>query len=78
MSKIDFNLENHWLPFTPNRSFMDNPRVLVGADGMYFNTHDGRRVLDGISSLWCAWAAFSGVWAMRSLLCPTTPRRLAC
>ena len=53
MSKIDFNLENHWLPFTPNRSFMDNPRVLVGADGMYFNTHDGRRVLDGISSLWC-------------------------
>ena len=53
MAKIDFNLENHWLPFTPNRSFMDNPRVFVGADGMYFNTHDGRRVLDGISSLWC-------------------------
>jgi beta-alanine--pyruvate transaminase len=35
---------------------MEHPRVFVGADGMHFNTHDGRRVLDGISSLWCVGA----------------------
>ena len=53
MAKVDFNMDNHWLPFTPNRSFKENPRVIVAADGMFFTTHDGRKVIDGISSLWC-------------------------
>jgi beta-alanine--pyruvate transaminase len=53
MAKIDFNTDHQWLPFTPNRSFMEHPRVFVGAEGMHFTTHDGRQVLDGISSLWC-------------------------
>ncbi len=53
MAKLDFNMDNHWLPFTPNRSFKDNPRVIVAAEGMHFTTHDGRKVIDGISSLWC-------------------------
>ena len=53
MAKLDFNMDNHWLPFTPNRSFKDNPRVIVAAVGMHFTTHDGRKVIDGISSLWC-------------------------
>jgi beta-alanine--pyruvate transaminase len=56
MAKIDFNMDNHWLPFTPNRGFKENPRVIVGADGMHFTTHDGRKVIDGISSLWCVTA----------------------
>jgi beta-alanine--pyruvate transaminase len=29
---------------------------LVAADGMFFTTHDGRQLLDGISSLWCVGA----------------------
>ena len=53
MDHPDFSMEHHWLPFTPNRSFASNPRVFVAAEGMHFTTHDGRRVLDGISSLWC-------------------------
>jgi beta-alanine--pyruvate transaminase len=52
----DFNMEHQWLPFTPNRSFFRDPRVFVAAQGMYFTTHDGRQVLDGISSLWCVGA----------------------
>jgi beta-alanine--pyruvate transaminase len=44
------------LPFTPNRSFKDDPRIFVAADGMHFTTHDGRQVIDGISSLWCVGA----------------------
>jgi beta-alanine--pyruvate transaminase len=28
----------------------------VAADGMHFTTHDGRQVIDGISSLWCVGA----------------------
>jgi beta-alanine--pyruvate transaminase len=49
----DFNMSHQWLPFTPNRSFKNDPRIFVAADGMHFTTHDGRQVLDGISSLWC-------------------------
>ncbi len=56
MAYNDFRMDNQWLPFTPNRAFQKDPRVMVGADGMYFTTHDGRQVIDGISSLWCVGA----------------------
>ncbi len=53
MAYNDFNMDNHWLPYTPNRQFKKTPRVFVAADGMEFTTHDGKKVIDGISSLWC-------------------------
>ncbi|MBA4327728.1 MAG: aspartate aminotransferase family protein [Polaromonas sp.] len=56
MAYPDFNMDHQWLPFTPNRSFKKEPRVFVAADGMFFTTHDGKQVLDGISSLWCVGA----------------------
>ena len=56
IDKSNINMDNQWLPFTPNRHFHQDPRVLVAAQGMHFTTHDGRQVLDGISSLWCVGA----------------------
>ncbi len=53
MAFTDLGMDNQWLPFTPNRSFQNDPRIFVAADGMHFTTHDGRQVLDAISSLWC-------------------------
>jgi beta-alanine--pyruvate transaminase len=50
------NQDAQWLPFTPNRSFHQDPRIFVAAEGMHFTTQDGRQVLDGISSLWCVGA----------------------
>lgn len=47
------NLENYWMPFTANRQFKAKPRLVVGADGMYFKLEDGRQMLDGIAGLWC-------------------------
>jgi beta-alanine--pyruvate transaminase len=47
------NLEAFWMPFTANRQFKQAPRMLVGAEGMYYTTDDGRKVLDGTSGLWC-------------------------
>ena len=55
-SPADLPMDHLWLPFTPNRHFRKDPRVFVAADGMYFTTHDGRQVIDGISSLWCVGA----------------------
>ena len=46
-------LEAHWMPFTGNRQFKDNPRMIVGAEGSYLIDGDGRRVFDGLSGLWC-------------------------
>ena len=53
MNHPPFTMDNLWLPFTANRHFRKDPRVFVAADGMEFTTHDGKKVLDGISSLWC-------------------------
>lgn len=47
-------LAAHWMPFTGNREFKANPRLIVGGEGVYYTTHDGRRVFDGLSGLWCS------------------------
>lgn len=49
-------LEAYWMPFTANRQFKENPRLISGAEGCYYITTDGRRVLDGLSGLWCSGA----------------------
>ncbi|HSW82550.1 MAG TPA: aspartate aminotransferase family protein [Usitatibacter sp.] len=47
------DLDSHWMPFTANRQFKAAPRLLVEAEGMYYKTMDGRRILDGFAGLWC-------------------------
>ncbi|MBN3788965.1 aspartate aminotransferase family protein [Burkholderia sp. Ac-20353] len=47
------DLSAFWMPFTANRQFKDAPRLLVSAKGMYYTSHDGRRILDGTAGLWC-------------------------
>jgi beta-alanine--pyruvate transaminase len=47
------NLEAFWMPFTANRQFKDNPRLLVGAKDMHYTSADGRDILDGTAGLWC-------------------------
>ena len=49
----NLNLDNYWLPFTPNKKFKADPRLLVSAKGMYYKSDDGKEILDGISGLWC-------------------------
>ncbi|WP_116365113.1 aspartate aminotransferase family protein [Parahaliea mediterranea] len=49
-------LEAHWMPYTGNRQFKDDPRMIVGADGCYYIDDRGRRILDGLSGLWCCGA----------------------
>ncbi|MDG2375188.1 MAG: aspartate aminotransferase family protein [Woeseiaceae bacterium] len=47
------DLESYWMPFTGNRYFKQNPRMIARAKGMYCYTHDGRKLLDSVSGLWC-------------------------
>jgi beta-alanine--pyruvate transaminase len=50
---IPNDLSAYWMPFTANRAFKREPRMFSGAKGMYYTTPDGRRILDGMSGLWC-------------------------
>ncbi|MET4634783.1 beta-alanine--pyruvate transaminase [Kaistia defluvii] len=47
------NLEAFWMPFTANRQFKQNPRMLVAAKDMHYTSADGRQILDGTAGLWC-------------------------
>ena len=47
------DLDSYWMPFTANRQFKASPRLFVKAEGMYYWTADGRKVLDGFAGLWC-------------------------
>ncbi len=47
------NLEKHWMPFTSNREFKANPRLIVGGKGVYLTNHKGDTVIDGSSGLFC-------------------------
>lgn len=45
-------LEAHWMPFTANRQFKANPRIMVAAKGVYYTDDQGRQIFDGLSGLW--------------------------
>jgi beta-alanine--pyruvate transaminase len=47
------NIDAFWMPFTPNRQFKAEPRIVVCAEGIAYRTADGREILDGTSGLWC-------------------------
>lgn len=46
------NLDAYWMPFTPNRVFKQNPKMITGAEGMYYIKPDGSKIIDGIAGLW--------------------------
>jgi len=42
----------YWLPFTANRDFNQQPRVITGASGHWYKTADGKELYDTFSGLW--------------------------
>jgi beta-alanine--pyruvate transaminase len=46
-------LENHWMPFTSNRDFKADPRLMVKAKGMHYWNHHGDKLIDASSGLFC-------------------------
>ena len=47
------SLEYQWMPFTANRDFKAEPRLIVRAEGVYYWSHEGQKILDGSSGLFC-------------------------
>jgi len=52
-TKIPNSLQEHWMPFTSNRDFKDNPRLITEAKGVYLKDHHGRTHIDASSGLFC-------------------------
>ena len=51
---IPNDLESFWMPFTANRAYKNNPRMIARAKDMHYYTPEGRAILDGTAGLWCA------------------------
>ncbi|SFJ73276.1 beta-alanine--pyruvate transaminase [Paraburkholderia megapolitana] len=47
------DLDKFWMPFTANRDFRKQPRLITAAEGMYYFTANGDGILDGTAGLWC-------------------------
>ncbi|MEM7254319.1 MAG: aspartate aminotransferase family protein [Pseudomonadota bacterium] len=53
MSAAVNSLDHYWMPFTSNRDFKAKPRLVVKGEGVYYWSHEGHRVIDGSSGLFC-------------------------
>jgi len=51
--KIPNSLNEHWMPFTANKDFKENPRLITEAKGMYLKNHHGKTMIDASSGLFC-------------------------
>ena len=47
------SLENYFLPFTANKDFKKEPRLLDRGEGVYYWNHKGDKVIDASSGLFC-------------------------
>jgi beta-alanine--pyruvate transaminase len=48
-----FSMDEYWMPFTPNRDFKQDPKMVVRAEGMYLWNDRGERLIDAASGLFC-------------------------
>jgi beta-alanine--pyruvate transaminase len=46
------NYQAHWMPFSANRQFQKDPRIIVGAKGSQLIDSQGREIYDSLSGLW--------------------------
>jgi len=47
------SLDEYWMPFTPNREFKADPKMVVRAEGMFYWNDRGEKLIDASSGLFC-------------------------
>ena len=52
-TNIPNSLNEYWMPFTSNKDFKKNPRLITEAKGVYLKTHEGGTLIDASSGLFC-------------------------
>ena len=61
------DLEAFWMPFTANRHFKAQPRMISRAEGMHYFMSDGRRLIDATAGLWCCNAGHADPRVVRAI-----------
>lgn len=69
---MTLNLDAYWMPYTGNRQFKRDPRIIQSAQGVWFTDSDGRQILDGHSGLWT-----TGLGHSRSEITEAVSRQMA-
>jgi beta-alanine--pyruvate transaminase len=49
----ELDMSSYFMGFTGNRAFRQKPLLLERAQGLYYYTADGRKILDGMAGMWC-------------------------
>ena len=52
-TSVPNSLNEHWMPFTSNKDFKENPKLIVEAKGVYLKNHHGKTQIDASSGLFC-------------------------
>jgi len=52
-------LDSYWMPYTGNRQFKADPRIITAAKDSYLIDAQGRQILDSLSGLWTCGAGHS-------------------
>ena len=52
-TSVPNSLNEHWMPFSSNKEFKENPRLIVEAKGVYLKNHQGQTQIDASSGLFC-------------------------
>ena len=47
------SLDEYWMPFTPNRDFKSDPKMVVRAEGMFYWNDRGDKLIDACSGMFC-------------------------
>ena len=68
-------LDAHWMPYTANRNFQRDPRLIVGAEGSWLIDDKGRKVYDSLSGLWTCGAGQKAASGLKSVVAAKLPRR---
>lgn len=55
----ELKLDAHWMPYTANRNFQRDPRMIVRAEGSWLYDEHGRKLYDSLSGLWTCGAGHS-------------------
>lgn len=50
---LENQLNPYWMPFTANKEFKQDPRLINRAEGLYFYTPGGDKIIDASSGLFC-------------------------
>src|SRR6188768_2009743 len=53
LSSRQESLDEYWMPFTPNREFKADPKMIVRAEGMFYWNDRGEKLIDASSGLFC-------------------------